>query len=588
MMQVLLITVASIITIGAIVLDHRAYGSLFRAGLILLSGVTLILYIVRSDQPTGENSSIILLTDGISNADVSIDSNAQIFSLESAENTGPGNVRWLSSVDLLQEVAEPGLVVEIYGHGTRQQIKDEFLWRDRLTQPSPGLLLGRAPQQVDAGKEFQINGRLIAESGADTVSIFRDGEQIQTILPDSSGAFSFSGRLDVEGPARYQIEAELADTLLQEPWHIRAAEPDPLSIAIVLYSPSFEMTHLAEWLGNSGHRISIRTRVGDDRFRYDDINDPNAGASELIDNLSSLDLIVLDPREVSELSDEEVQSLRSAVESGLDVIMLPPSDDSGGVWEEALASISSVAVELNAISRIDEREWVPEFFDSSDQEDRLNARLSILNFTYEGLDSTSDTLGLFDGTEPVIVRITSGRGSVSSHLFYQSYSWKLRGDQDLYASLWAGYLDRAVTLESPFVEVSSNIPRLYDRLIVTTSGTDITIRNPSQNQSRELMLVSGAEHPGVSYGYFWPRSPGWHVAESDGSSRWFYVYDSEFAWSFTEKYRRFEATRSEIKNLGSRKPDGETPTDQPMSARWWLISFLVLQGILWAERKVAG
>lgn len=588
MIPVLLIAVASVITIGAVLLDYRAYGSLFRAVLILVSGAMLILYILKSNQPTGENSTIILLTDGISKADISMDSNAQIFSLGTAENSGPGNTRWLSSVNLLQEVAEPGRVVEIYGHGTHQQIDDEFLWRDRLTQPSPGLLLERAPQQVDAGKEFQINGRLIAESGADTVTLLRDGEPIQTILSDSSGAFSFRDRLNVEGPAYYQIEAEIGDTLLQEPWHIRATEPDPLSIAVMLYSPSFEMTHLAEWLGNSGHKLSIKTRVGDNRFRYDDINAPNAGASDLINNLLSFDLVVLDPREVSELSDEQVQSLRSAVESGLDVIMLPPSDDSGSEWEEALASISGVSVELNAISRIDEREWTPEFVATSDQGNRLNARLSILNFTYEGLDSTFQTPGLFDGSEPVIVRIPSGLGSVSSHLFYQTYSWKLRGNQGLYAEFWSSYLDRAITLESPFIEVSSTIPGLYDRLIITTSDTDITIRNPSQNQSLELMLVSGAEHPGVSYGYFWPRSPGWHVAESDGSNRWFYVYDSESVWSFNEKYRRFQATRSEIQNLGPRQYDGEASTDQPISARWWLISFLVLQGILWAERKIAG
>lgn len=588
MIPVLLIAVAGIITVGAIVLDFRSYGSLFRAGLILISGAMLILYILKSDQTTAENSTIILLTDGISNADISIDSNAQIYSLASVENTRPGNVKWLSSIDLLQEAEEPGRVVEIYGYGTHQKITDEFHWRDRLTQPSPGLLLERAPQQVDAGKKFQINGRLIAESGADTVTLFRDGEQVQTIVPDSSGAFSFTDQLNVEGPARYHIEAEVSDTLLQETWHIRATEPDLLSIAVMLYSPSFEVTHLAEWLGNSGHRLSIRTRVGDGRFRYDDINDPNAGASELIDNLSSFDLVILDPREVSELSETQVQSLRNTVENGLDVIMLPPADDSGSVWEEALASVSGVSVELNAISRIDEREWTPEFIASPEQENRLETRLSILNFSYDGIGSESETLGLFDSTEPVIIRVNSGRGSVSSHLFYQSYSWKLRGDRDLYASLWAGYLDRAITLESPFVEVNSPIPRLYDRLIVTTSGTDITIRNPSQNQLMELPLKSGAEHPGVSYGYFWPRSAGWHVAESDGSNRWFYVYDPESAWSFDEKYRRFRATRSEIQNIVSKQSDEGTPMNQPVSARLWLISFLVLQGVLWAERKVAG
>lgn len=588
MMMLFLISAATVISFGAALLDYRTYGSLFRTGLILISGALIIGYILKSGQSANEGRPIIVLTDGVSDADIPKNSNAKIISLESNEVLRPGDVQWLSSVDLLADIVDSERIIEIYGNGTRENLGSEFLWIDRLTRPSPGILLEEAPQQVDAGKEFQIRGRLIAESGADTLTFFRDGEQVHTSVPDSSGSFSFSDRMTVEGPAYYQIEAEIGDTLLREPWHVRATEPGPLAIAIVLYSPSFEMTHLAEWLGNSGHRLSIRTRVGNERFRFDEINDPPADTSELTANLSSFDLGILDPREVAEFSDGELMAVRRAVDAGLDVIMLPPSDDNGSEWEEVFASISGVPVELNVISRIDEREWTPEFVNSSELDGDVNSRLPIMNYRYEEIGDTAETPGLFENREPVIVRVPVGRGSVTSHLFYQTYSWKLRGDQDLYAQFWASYFDRAITLESPFVEVSSNIPVLYDRMIVTTSGTDITIRNPSQNQSRELMLVSGAEHPGVSYGYFWPRSPGWHMAESDGSKRWFYVYDSESSWSFTEKYRRFEATRSEIKNLGSRQSDGETSTDQPISARWWLVGFLVIQVILWAERKVAG
>ena len=487
---------------------------------------------------------------------------------------------------MLSDIEEPGQTVEIHGHGTRERLEGDFTWIDRLRQPTPGILLEHAPQQVDTGADFQINGRLIGAAGTDSLILFRDDDQIQRQLPEADGSFTFTDRLRVAGPALYHIEAATADTLLRESLHIRATDPGLLSIAVALYSPSFEMTHLAEWLGNNGHRLAMRTRVGNDRFRFDEINSPPADAAELNENLTSFDLLILDPREVTEYSARQVQSVAQAVESGLDVLLLPPSENRESEWEQAMTSISGESIELNALSRIEERQWNPEFVSSLTGGGVQNARLSVLNYTYDGLSDATQTPGLFENREPVILRIPSGNGSVSSHLFYQTYSWKLRGDMNLYSEFWAGHLEETVTIESPFVEVSSDIPGVGNRLIITTSATQLTVTHPAQTIEWEIPLVAGAEHPGVSYGYFWPRSAGWHLAEAGESRRWFYVYDS--ARTFTEKYNRFRSTRSEIQALSSQLIEESDPAEHSFSARWWLIVFLVLQVILWAERKVVG
>jgi hypothetical protein len=588
MILTILIATTSIISIGAAVLDYRTNRSFIRSLLVLLSGVMLIGFIITQNRSDNASGQVVLLTDGATESDIEKYSESKIYSVESAEGVHSENedVRWLSSVAMLEEVEERGQTVEMFGFGTRENLEGDFQWVDQLKDPGQGILLESAPQQITAGSQFQIKGRVITESGADTISLYRDGDQVQQQLVDEEGRFAFTDRLQVEGPASYQIEVDAIDTVISDTWHVRSVEPDFLSVAVMLYSPSFEVTHLSEWLGNRGHSLAIKTRVGDGRFRYDDINDPPASASNLIGNLSLFDLVLLDPREVSELSDMQIQSAREAVESGLDIILLPPSENNRDQWEEAMNLLTGEQIALSTISRIDERQWSPDIVDMSEQDNRVNVRLSLLNFSFDGLSESSEIFGRFENRAPVIVRIPAGRGSVSSHLFYQTYSWKLRGDMDLYADFWAGYLDRVITLETPFVEVSSMIPMRFDRLTLTSSGRSITVQDISQNQSSEIPRVSGFEHPGVNYGYYWPRSPGWHIAETEEANRWFYVYDSGETWSFTENYRRFQATSSEISNLRLHQDNDDTPVEDPVSARWWLIGFLIFQVILWAERKV--
>ena len=586
MTLVLFITAAIIISAGAALLDYRTYSSPLRSLIILISGALIVGYILQSDSIIEDKEPIILLTDGMPESDGKQVLTGSVYSLETERSERTGDVKWLSSVDQLPYVEEQGRTVEIYGNGTREKLGDQFRWVDRLSRPESGILLEQAPQQVDAGTDFQISGRLVAESQIDTVKLYRDGSLIQSHLLESDGSFSFTDRLRVEGPALYHIEGETADMLLREPWHIRATAPEPLSIAVMLYSPSFEITHLAEWLGNSGHQLAMRTRVGNNRFRFDAINNPPVEAEAILDDLSAFDLLILDPREVIEFSAGQVQSVEQAVEKGLDVMLLPPSENREREWERVMRSISGEEIGLSAVSRIEERQWTPEFLSLSGRESSTNARLATLNYNFEQGSDALQTPVLYENREPVIARIASGSGSVSSHLFYQSYSWKLRGDMDLYSEFWSEYLNQAIKLESPFVEIGSQIPELSSRVTITTSGSNLLVRQSAQNEEWQIPLVSGAEHPGVGYGYFWPRSVGWHMAESEGVQHWFYVYEA--AWSFSERYGRYRATQSEVENL---TPDGMRGNVSPgdgMSARWWLIGFLILQVILWAERKVLG
>lgn len=583
MITTLLIIGATVITLVASVIDYRKYSSLFRLLLILISGLLLAGFLLTSQHLNGDSGIIHLLTDGVRESDLPLDAGSRIISLESSVRTVSEDTEWLSTVEILTDIVEPGRTIEIHGYGIEQPLPNDFKWIDRLHQPRNGLLIEDAPQQINVGKEFQLTGRLIAVDVPDSVFLYRDGARIESSATENDGTFTFSDRLWVEGPVQYHIEAQFADTLLREPWHVRGTEPAPLSIAVMLYSPSFEITHLAEWLGNNGHNLAMRTRVGKDRFRLDEINDPPSSADGLLNELSKFDLLILDPRELAELPSGQIETIQNTTENGLDVLMLSPSENGESLWERSMESVSGRQVDLTPVARIEERQWMP---DVAVNESALNSRLPILNFNFEEIAEGSEPLGAFEESVPVSIRLPAGQGSVSSHLFYQSYRWKLRGDEDLYTEFWSDYLDGIVTLEAPFAEIGSMVPKISERVMLTTSGRDLTVRSPSQGQDLSIPMVAGADHPGVNVGYFWPESAGWHVAESGETSRWFFVYDTD--WSFKDAYYRYTQTKQEIA-VDSVDAVGDDQSDGTRLPNWvWLIGFLFLQVILWTERKLVG
>ncbi len=565
----------------AFVLDYRKYSSRFRTGLILLSGILLIGFVTEPEWWSGDESRIILLTDGARPADLPRSSQADFYSVESQDQDLMDGATWLSSVSMLSEKTEAGSVIEIYGMGTDEFLPEGLRWVNKLRSPGNGILLDNAPHQVDAGKNFEISGMIKSSDPPDSVMLFRDGSQVDIQKPDEDGQFSFQDVLWSDGPARYQIETTVADSLLSEPWNIRATEPEPLSVAVLLYSPSFEISHLAEWLGTSGHQLAIRTRVGQERFRFDDINDPPQNAEEFIDDLSGFDLLVLDPREFAELNSREIQRVKESVENGLDLMLLPPSENQQDEWEQLIEEIAGLQIPLNPIDRVEERQWTPGVVEG---EELGTLRLPILDLNYSDLNEQVQVLYTFDGGSPVAIRLPVLQGSVSAHLFYGSYRWKLRGDQENYNRFWSDYLDKIITLETHYLELGSTVPKVNRRLLLATSGENLTVRDVAQNRARVIPVVAGAEHPGVSYGYDWPKTSGWHRTEAGETDRWFFVYHG--SWTFSENYRRYEQTEREIQAASENTSDDIRKEPVKVPDWIWLVGFLVLQMILWVERKV--
>jgi hypothetical protein len=349
-----------------------------------------------------------------------------------------------------------------------------------------------------------------------------------------------------------------------------------------MYSPSFEINYLTEHFGNRGHAVISRTRVGQGRFRFDAINAGTGQAESFIDNLSSMDVLILDSREYLELPLSAKEQIREAVQNGLDVILRSPSVEGSQQWAEVFSDIAGEEVNVQPINRLEERNWLPGFL--QDEEGILTPS-SLLNIDFIDLPGASEILHQSAGNEAVSVRILSGSGSVTGQLFYQTYGWLLEGEAEAYNSFWVDYLSRSVMLESSQIEVAPILPRRNEETKIFISQpsefSDILIKPVFSSDSLKIPVSQLPQNLSVVETSFWPTESGWHFAEYENRKTWFYVYGDR--WGYDDSVRKYEFTKKLITRSTPIDKAGSTTTKIP---NWiWLIGFLLLQSTLWAERK---
>lgn len=98
-----------------------------------------------------------------------------------------------------------------------------------------------------------------------------------------------------------------------------------------------------------------------------------------------------------------------------------------------------------------------------------------------------------------------------------------------------------------------------------------------------IPVMQNPGNPEVTMASFRAEIPGWHFAEYAGLKRWFYVYGD--SWEFDSDMKRYLHTVKQIEKLSSFEIQNEGNLKAKIPNWIWLIGFLVLQIILWAERK---
>ena len=570
-----------VITGFAVWFDFRAYQNKVRTLLIILSGFLLIGFVAELKWWPSESGSYALVTDGYESEDFNRNRYNEVYSLRIEDKYSSGR-QWLSSVSMITDDIPLGSGIDLFGFGVKEKLPENYRWFDRLREPGNGFTLNHAPNQVEVGKRFEISITVQGAGDEDSIQVYKDGKLWQNRSVDQDSKIVLEDQLNIQGPITYDLEWMKEDSLYTESLNIRAIQPELLTFGILMYSPSFEINYLTEHFGNRGHAVISRTRVGQGRFRFDTINAGKGQAESFIDNLSYMDVLILDTREYPELPLSAKEQIRKAVQNGLDVILRSPSVENSQQWAEVFSDIAGEAVNVQPINRLEERNWLPGFL--QDEEGILTPS-SLLNIDFMDLPGASEILHQSAGKEAVSVRILNGSGSVIGQLFYQTYGWLLEGEEEAYNSFWVDYLSRSVMLESSQIEVAPILPMRNEEMKIFISQpseySDILIKPVFSSDSLKIPVSQTPQNLSVVETSFWPTESGWHFAEYENRKTWFYVYGE--SWEQDASRRKFENTGKQIKNSDGVEEIISSKTKIP---DWlWLVGFLLLQSILWAERK---
>lgn len=572
----------ALITGLAVWFDFRAYQKRLRALLIVLSGLLLLGFITEPKWWPSDLGKYALITDGFDSENFNPNEYDEVYSLRKEDRYRFGK-KWLSSVYMLPDFVPEGSRIEIFGFGINEDLPRAYRFDNKLQEPEKGLLFIEAPQQIDVGREFDFSISMKGGTDADSIQVYKDGELWSGKMAGDS-AIKFTDQISMQGPVTYDIEWISGDSLLSESLNIRAVQPELLTFGILMYSPSFEVNDLAEHFGERGHTVISRIRIGEERFRYDAVNATVGRAESIFDQLSSMDVLILDSREYPELPISVQEQIKEAVINGLDILLTAPQLTNRDQWSEVFEVLTSEEIDLQLINRLEERNWVPEI---TGTEDRLLTPLPILNANFSNRSESVSVLHEYTGNEPVSIRVKSGSGSVTGQLFYQTYGWLLEGETDIYNHFWSDYLSRIIKLENTKIETAPMISRVNKRTeIIITQPLEferLLVKSVFSSDSLYLPVMQKPENPEVTMASFRAEIPGWHVAEYAGQKRWFYVYGD--SWEFDRDMNRYQHTGEQIEIMNALEIQKEGRSNTKIPDRIWLIGFLVLQTILWAERK---
>lgn len=586
MIHLLFIFAISFVALFAAFVDYKKYRKMHRAVLLILSGILLLGFII---QPEGWRESdsprYALLTEGTDFESLNSNRYDSLYSVIPLDSEIKNGVR-VQSAELLPMVLPEGSQVDVYGYGINEELPRNYSWNNELSSPEGGILLNFAPSEVEAGRDFEISISVHPASENDSLLIYKD-EQLwrnEEVSGDEIGTVSFMDRLDFPGPASYRFEWMFEDSLISESWNIRAVNPERLNISVLLYSPSFEVNYLTSHFAERGHFLQQRTRIGEERFRFDAVNAPTPETNTILENLQQVDLLILDVREFEELVSTQQNQIQDAIERELDVLLIPPVENQIENWQDVFTELAGYELGIEPINRLEERSWTPSNVESTPAE---IVRTTLLDFNFTDLPENSTILEKGVGDVPTAVRVQNGNGSVSGHLFYQTYRWLLAGYSDPYNHFWSDYLSRVINREEQIIDYFPKIP-VVDKEVVLTStsyniSNEMTVRSVQKADTLSVPMTAAFDHPNSGTARFWPTNSGWHRAEYSNQNFWFYVYAD--SWKFDRNYRKHVNTKEQIEQLNIREIEEADLAKNPVSDLFWLIPFLLIQFWLWIESK---
>ncbi len=485
----------------------------YRAGRMLaqfLFVCSITLLILRPSWPSAQpQKGFLLLTNGYDPAQVSsiLGEHPALEPVSMPDAKPYPDARALKSYHELASMGDR--VATVVGHGLPSWALGLIQKPDYTFAPSPTKGISRL--NVDnrrlANRWNTIEGTYTGDQPA--WIRLRGPAGIEDSIQVTPGESPFTLNFFSKSAGHFMYEVTTPDANEPLPLYI---EPEAqLSVVIIVDYPTFETRYLKNFLASKGHRVTIRTRVSKEKFKFEFDNITPHEFKQLNDQLlSTADILVIDARAFQSLNFGEQKSVRANIVSGLGVVLLPDPSIKKGPELLSFAptnDVDTVSIKLPRANVI-RLPSVPL---------RPTARIETIASSTKGRIMTGYQI--------------SGLGKIGFTLLKETYQLGLQSKGDDYSLLWVPLFEKcARTKIDPFqIKVLTPFPRYTDAPI----DIEVLSNGKTPRVSMDSIDVPVSEDLRIDDVFdarIWVAKPGWHELKADSTTQWLYVAAPE-TWS---------------------------------------------------------
>lgn len=434
-----------------------------------------------------------------------------------------------------------------------------------------GLIELQLPDDVAAGRAFQLRGRAHGLQGGQAELLDPAGQRVARTPLDQAGVFNLHASTRSAGLANFSLRLRSANGNVAEtvPVPLQVLPARRLRALALAGAPDAELKFLRRWALDAGIDLDVRIELGAGMR----IASPRTGLDAA--SLDKLDLLLLDERSWRGLGAGQRAAVLGAVERGLGLLLRL----SAGASANDRAALRTLGFTGNAVPPREVRLGAG-FVRSGDAVDALPPilRSPVQPVAADGVVALADAAGT-----PLATWRARGRGRIGVAGFDDTYRLALAGRRDAHGEVWsrlATLLSRAEPRrETPRIETEA--PGL--RSVVCGVSKDAVVVAPDGTQTP--LLVDPGTGSAACAGY-WSKQAGWHLLRDGATATPFHVPTATQTPAL-----RAQALRQATQALaGASSAARDAATVRAPGPRWpWFISWLLLSAVLWwLERSRHG
>lgn len=557
----------------------RAVASLILVGCLALMAIP-VKYQSKIKQSKNE---LVLITDGFDNDTIQNIRTSKYYTDPALRKQLQGEATFIP--DLAYYLSEnPSLQhIKIYGDGINEDDLNKLKGQTIALHPSKsnGIVQCNWTEKVIIEQDILLQGSYVNSTNQTVLlKLIGYGSNLDSVKVPANKTIVFSLKTTAKqkGKALLQLLAlNQKDTLQQEPIPIQTFDRKPINVLMLNSAPSFESKFVKNWLFENGYAVASRIEISKAKYSTDFFNRKTANINQLqTSDLKNEDVLLIDQTAFENLKASERNSILSAVNQGLGLIILI----------EDAASDNQLLIKIGLQKIANEQKTLELTIDESST--KLHA-LPINQQVYISSRPNQQVLISNPKQKAIATQQLYGAGKIVVTTLADSYEWDLLGQQKDYASYWSTLISAASRKQSETITLK---PLKY----LPTVGQELTFQISTANteipeiklEDHQLHVNQNLIFPNIWETQTWSAKPGWNTFKVNQSNFETYVFGKK-DWK-TVKAKRVRDLNREHINRQTQNPLIDEKTDnhqQKEISKWYfLVGLILAAGFLWFENKM--